>query len=674
MQRSKSEKKFSFKARHADSIQKKIQLTMVEVVTIAMLILGVVACILNFYSTYSMLKVIMSEVSQLAADRVEWEITSYKNIVEELGCISRFSNDAYTLEQKQEIIAEKVKSYGFVRGRLINLEGISEIDNTDFSDREFFQRARNGEVYFSEPTLSSTDGMVRLYAAAPIWQDGLQNTTIAGVIMIVLPLDVLNDIAKDIEISKNANAYILNKEGTTIAHTLIERVEIAENTIQDAKTDSSLKKIANLEEKMIAGERGFGVYTYKGKTKLMSYSPIKNSDGWSIAVNAPVMDFFGRLLFSILTTIVMVLISISVASSIAIRTGKKIGEPIRFCAERLNQVLEGDLQSEIPVIDTEDETAILANATRGIVDGLKAIIEDIKYLLSGMAEGDFSAHSKAEQYYVGDFAEILESVRRINRSLNQTLLSIREAADQVSLGSAQMAEGAQNLAEGATDQAGAVEELLATITDTTEKVEQNAEEAAEASREAVQIEQSAQQSTKSMQEVTNAMERISTASKEIENIILTIENIASQTNLLALNASIEAARAGEAGRGFAVVASEIGQLANESGKAVEDTRKLISTALSEVAAGNGIVQNTVAVLMEMINGIEAIVQSVEGVAESSKQQAITMEEINKGIEQISVVVEANSSTAEESSATSEELSAQAAQLKEQVERFKFRDR
>lgn len=673
MQKSKAGKKFSFSSKHADSIQKRIQFTMVEVVTVAMVILGVLACVLNFYSTYSMLKTVMSEVSKLVADRVEWEITSYKNIVQELGCVSRFSDESYSIEEKQKIIEQKVESYGFIRGKLLNLQGVAEIDGTDYSDREFFTRAMKGEVYFSEPTGSVTEGgTIRLYASAPVWKDGVANSTITGVIMVVLPLEMLNDIAQDIEISKNANSYILNKEGTTIAHTLLERVEIAENTIQDYKTNPALKKIAALEEKMIAGENGFGIYTYGGVMKLMSYSPIENSDGWSVAVNAPVMDFFGKLIFSIFTTVIMVILTIGVSSSIAIRTGKKIGEPIRLCAERLNRVLEGDLQSEIPVVDTKDETAVLAKATKGIVDGLNAIIGDIKYLLSAMADGDFSITSEAEQHYVGDFAEILESVRAISRSLSETLSSIQSAADQVSAGSTQMAEGAQSLAEGATDQAGAVEELLATITDTTSKVEQNAEGAEEASKEAVQIEEAAQNSTKNMQEVTNAMERISTASKEIENIILTIENIASQTNLLALNASIEAARAGEAGRGFAVVASEIGQLANESAKAVDDTRKLIGTALSEVVSGNKIVEETVRALMNVINGIEGIVQSIESVAESSRQQAVAMEEINKGIEQISTVVEANSATAEESSATSQELSAQAAQLKEEVGRFRFR--
>jgi len=672
MQKNKKGKGTVFRKKEVDSIQKKIQLILVEVVSISMILLGIVACILNFYSTYDMLKTSMDEMSQIVADRVEWEITSYENIIRELGCVARLSNENSSIEEKQDLIQQKVEQYGFVRGKLINVNGIAEIDGTDYNDREYFKRALAGETYFSEPLVSKTDGKISLMAAAPIWKDGVSGSTIVGVLMVVLPTDTLDDIMKDVNISKNSGAFIINKEGDTVAHNNGEMVQSQNNNIENAKTDSSYKKIASLEKKMIAGEDGVGTYWENGSLKFLSYSPIDNTDGWSVGVNAPIMDFFGDLIFCIISVVILVVAAIFVASMLAVKVGKQIGEPIRLCAERLNKVMEGDLQSEIPMSDSKDETAILASSTKGIIDGLNAIIGDITNILSKMSEGDFTVHSSAEKYYVGDFAEILTSVRGINRSLNSVLLSIREAADQVSAGSEQMAEGAQSLAEGATEQAGAVEELLATISDTTDKVEKNAQEADNTSKEALKIEQAAQDSTQNMQEVTNAMERISNASKEIENIILSIESIASQTNLLALNASIEAARAGEAGRGFAVVANEIGQLANESAKAVDDTRKLIGTALNEVESGNVIVANTISVLMGVINSIEGVVQSVGEVAESSRRQSASMEEINKGIEQISSVVEANSATAEESSATSEELSAQAAQLKEQVGRFQFR--
>ena len=51
---------------------------------------------------------------------------------------------------------------------------------------------------------------------------------------------------------------------TLIPLKVIEQV----NTIEEAKSDSSLQPLAQLHEKMLAGEKGFGTYTYEGEAKL----------------------------------------------------------------------------------------------------------------------------------------------------------------------------------------------------------------------------------------------------------------------------------------------------------------------------------------------------------------------------------------------------------------------
>lgn len=665
-------KKMSLSIKNADTVQKKIQLALVLSVTICMVTLGIVSCCLNFYSTYTSMKTSMSEMATLIASRVEWEMQSYLNIAREIGSTARLASDSYTVEEKQALIDQKVEAYGFVRGKLIGTDGIAKIDGTDYSEREYFKKAMQGEPYFTEPLVAKTDGKISLIVAAPLWENGVPDTKVAGVIFVVLPTETLNEIMQDVKISDNSSAYIINKAGKTVAHKDSAMVEQQTNTIELAKTDSSLQNVAALEEKMLKGGNDSSMYMHQGKLRFMAYAPVGNTDGWSISVNAPAMDFFRDTVTGIVMTMILVIVAIILATIIAKKIGRSIGTPISQCAERLNLMMEGDLQSEVPVINTKDETALLAQSTAGIVQGMNTIIGDIKYLLSSMAQGDFAITSGAKESYVGDYAAILTAMRDINHSLNRTLLSIKDAADQVAAGSDQMAEGAQSLATGATEQAGAVEELLATVTDTTEKVLHNANETQKTCAAAKEIGRDAQESTKSMEEMTSAMERISGASKEIGNIIQTIEDIAEQTNLLSLNAAIEAARAGEAGRGFAVVASEIGQLARQSASAVDNTRKLIETALQEVESGSDIVESTAGMLERVIGGIEDIVTSIEGVSEQSVKQAETMEEINKGIEQISTVVESNSATAEESSATSEELSAQATQLKAQVAQFKFK--
>lgn len=668
--RSTKNRKFSLSIKNADSIQKKIQLALIIVVAVSTLVLGVVSCVLNFSSTFATLKMSMNEMSSIAAGRIEWELNTYKNIAKELGCIARIANMDYTPEQKQEIVDQKIEEYDLTGGGIIGADGTGQMDGIDYSSEEYFQKAMQSQLYLTEP-VKSEDGSQNLIVAAPVWAGGLPNTSVVGVVYITFSVDVLNEIVDDINVSDNSGAYIIGKTGSTVAHTTRSSVENRNNTIENAKTNTALKPIADLEQKMLNGEDGFGTYTYNRATKFLSYSPIPDTDGWSLGVMAPIMDFMGDTTLGIILTIVIMLVAIIVASAIAIKVGKSIGNPIRLCTERIQMITKGDLQTQVPQIESNDETGILAAATMEIVDSLKAIIDDINFLLASMSTGDFTVTSKAAGNYVGDFKDILESMRKIKHVLGDTLSSIQDAAEQVSAGSEQMAEGAQSLAEGATDQAAAVEELLATISDTTDKVTSNAQVAIETSQEARKIGTEAQQSSKSMEDMNNAMARIDNASKEIGNIIKTIESIASQTNLLSLNAAIEAARAGEAGKGFAVVADEIRQLANQSAEAVEDTQKLVETAVSEVKTGNNIVTVTTQSLEDVIQGIEQIVIKIENVAESSQQQAEAMDDINKGIEQISTVVETNSATAEESSATSEELSAQAAQLKQQAGMFRF---
>lgn len=661
------------KRAYHETIKGKITVSVLVLVIISLSLLGIISSLLNSNSTNSTLKRNMNATARVSSERVEWEITSYKNLAEDLGMTARLASDEASVEDKKAIIDERIKVNELIRGDILDSSGTSIFTGESHADTDYFQAAMLGGSFVTEPIISEDQSSLEVLIAAPLWKEGIHGTEVVGAVYLVPEETFLNDIMVAINVSANGSAYMLDCEGNVIAHKNDELVKIKDNSIKDAETNAKLKPVAKLEKKMIAGESGFGTYRYGGVKKIMAYAPIENSNDWSIAITAPISDFNIETIVGVIITILIVLLSIVVAVFMVRRLADSIGTPIYQCAERLSALAKGDLHSEVPPISSQDETLILANATQDIVTDMKKIIGDVDYILSEMSDNNFGVHSKARESYIGDFKGILEAVRKIKYSLTDTINHIKESSEQVGLGSTQLADGAQSLAEGATDQAASVQELLATVNDVAEQVQRNTEHALSMNKKTMEIGEQANASSAYINEMTKAMGKISEASMQISNIIQTIEEIADQTNLLSLNASIEAARAGEAGRGFAVVAGEIGHLANQCTDAVEDTRKLIQAALSEVESGNRIADEMANVLQGVIDGMDEIVKAVEAVTENSNEQNVSMQQVNDAIEIISEVVQTNSAAAEQTSATSQELSAQATELNDMIDKFRLSD-
>ena len=650
------------------SIEKKISSRFGMVISLCCIILGIITSVLSYISSISAVSATIDNASVVAANYVSASLEKYIAIAYETGSIARLADPEKSAEEKSAILEQRIKDHDFRGGFLLDSSGIDIISGENLSDRDYFKEAMKGNTYVSTPMYSNVTNEVSFAVAAPLWEGGIPGSRPVGAVVYIPNGECLNDIMRSIKMGDGGTAFMVDSNGITIADINSEIVGV-EDTIKLGDTNPRLRKFSAICKKMVAGENGTGTYSYGGVTKVVAYSPVPDTDGWSIGIAAVRNEFLGKFYLALALTVIFVIVFTFLGIRNGIQLGKAVVKPITVSVERLKLLAAGDFHSDVPVPETNDETAILMNCLSETIQDLKTVVSDISSHLAELADGNFRITIGED--YKGDFSLISDSFRDIVTSLSGAMKEIDSNAESVQNGSLDLAGASQLLAEGATDQASSIEELTATITDISEKIHINAENAERARVVVEGMNRQVVESNQQMRQNTEAMARIREASDKIAEIIGSIEEIADQTNLLALNASIEAARAGEAGKGFAVVATQVGILAEQSSEAARNTNDLIRNALIAVEDGTRLAKSAADSLLAVVENSKEVNKSITEISEASENQAEAAAQITLGITQIAEVVESNSATSEECAASSEELSGQADLLKELVGRFRY---
>ncbi|HEY2347315.1 MAG TPA: methyl-accepting chemotaxis protein [Xanthomonadaceae bacterium] len=234
------------------------------------------------------------------------------------------------------------------------------------------------------------------------------------------------------------------------------------------------------------------------------------------------------------------------------RSAHDLSARIKLASEIANRVASGDLATEVPKSDRDDEAGQLLTAIQKMTASLRGLVTRAKQasieLMSTATE--FAATSRQQEATVQSFGastnQIAAAVKQISAT-SAELLTTMEGVNTVAGQTADMAEdgqaGLRNLDSTMERLAGAANTMAA-------RLAAIREEAA-----------------------------------EITGVVTTISKVADQTNLLSINAAIEAEKAGEQGLGFLVLAREIRRLADQTAVATLDIEQMVKQMQTAVSAG-----------------------------------------------------------------------------------------
>lgn len=632
------------------SIKTKLTIYFSILLLISSAAIGIISIIVANQGIVTEVERGLTTMSNEGSKVVEARIQEQKSNMEIIASLKNIQGmDWHT---QRPILQEQIKVTGCLDMAIVDLQGkatYSDGSTAELGEREYIQKALNGETNVSDTIVSKvTDSLVIMYAA-PIERDG----KVVGALIGRRDGTALNEIIQDIKYGEEGYGYIISNEGKLVAHEDTETVMNEYNPIEMAKTDKNHKDAAELFEKIITEKVGVTEYKLAGENLYAGYSPINGTD-WILVIEANKNEMMASIPKMVRNIIITVAIFFIIGAGATYFIGSAIANPIIAAVGHSDKIVNLDLTQDVPedFLQRKDEIGILGVGFQKLTDSLRLIVKEIDN-----SSGQVAATSE----------------------------ELTATTQQSATVSEEVAKTAEEIAEGASDQALNTEEGSNKAIMLGDIIGKDLNYMRDLNISSDNVILVIEDGLKEINNLASITEESNIAAREIYDVILktdassnkigqasnVISSIAEQTNLLALNAAIEAARAGEAGRGFAVVAEEIRKLAEQSSSSTMDIDKIVNDLQTNSQNAVTTMERISVITNEQTNSVMQNKDKYMLISEAMKESAAVIEQLNLSSEEmdkmkneildtlgnLSAIAEENSAATEEVTASMEEQSA-----------------
>jgi methyl-accepting chemotaxis protein len=350
----------------------KTQITAAVVTTVAVVCVGlaVISYLIATAGLKANMDSSMRQVVKQAANMVNARIGEYFTQLDTLADLELFQNIAANKTEIMALLKKEAAKSGHINMTLVDVNGNGL--NTDGSiaqvaERDYFKQALQGQNVISSPMVSKRTGELYVIQAAPI--KNKQNQVI-GVLLLGRHGNGLSQIISEVTYGQSGKAFMIDQEGTAVAHYNQEKVINKDNAIKQAEKDPKLRQVAAIQKKMIKGATGIGEFTTdKGVTKYVAYCPVTGTK-WSIALVTPKDEIFAMMYRMRTMNIIISIIFLIIGGLVSYLVAYWISKPIQQSNAYLATLATGNLEQNVEqvLLARRDELGQLAHAVQSITD------------------------------------------------------------------------------------------------------------------------------------------------------------------------------------------------------------------------------------------------------------------------------------------------------------------